>query len=65
MNHCASSMHYKPVSEYRHLEHQQTHHSQHRSSCLPPDDNRLVSHSVSLETQQFHYTQDPYKNGKQ
>ena len=64
MNHCASSMHYKPVSRSQHSEHQQKHFRQHRSSCLPPDDNRLVCHSVSLETQQVHYTQDPYTKRK-
>ena len=56
MNHCASSMHYKPVSRSQHSEHQQKHFRQHRSSCLPPDDNRLVCHSVSSKTQQVHYT---------
>ena len=57
-------MHYKPVSRSQHLEHQQKYFHQHRSSCLPPDDNRLVCHSVSLETQQVHYTQDPYTKWK-
>ena len=53
-------MHYKRVSRSQHLGHQQKHFRQHRSSCLPPDDNRLVYHCASLETQQVHYTQDPY-----